>query len=252
MRYLFSRAGIQALEKFVCEDTLFAFDFDGTLAPIVEKHDRAALPAPTARLLKKLSKLVPVALLSGRGRKDLISRVPFPLLVFVGNHGMEGVPGDKSRAGSEKIVADWARSLKSSVANVEGAALEDKSYSITLHYREAKSTAAARRALLKAAHALKPAPDILPGKRVLNLLTPGHSNKGTALKAIMKSHGFKKALFVGDDDTDEDVFRLRDPRIFTVRVGLKRSSSALTYLKDQNEADALLSMIVKYLESRRG
>jgi trehalose 6-phosphate phosphatase len=244
VKYLFSRGGLEVLREFVTEGTLLAFDFDGTLAPIVKKRDRAALPAQTSRLLKKLSRLRPVALLSGRELSDLKSRVPFPLLAWIGNHGMEGVPGGKPRSRNEKIVGKWAASLAESLPAIPGTELENKRYSLTLHYRESKRPAKARSSLL-AAEALKPAPHILPGKKVLNLLTPGHTNKGLALQALMKAHGFGKALFVGDDDTDEDVFRLQDPRIFSLRVGVKRSSLAQAYLRDQKEVETLLSILLQ-------
>lgn len=242
---------MESLEEFLGDNTLLAFDFDGTLAPIVKKHDKAALPAKTARLLEKLSQRAPVALLSGRALKDLKSRVPFTLLAWVGNHGMEGVPGGKPRLRNEKIVARWAASLAKNLPAIQGTELENKRYSLTLHYRESKRPVKARRTLLAAVDELTPAPHILPGKKVLNLLTPGHTNKGLALQALLKAYGFEKALFVGDDDTDEDVFRLEDPRIFSLRVGVKRSSLAQAYLKDQKETEALLTMLLHRLKPRR-
>lgn len=245
MKYLFSRGGLACLQAYLTENTLLAFDFDGTLAPIVKRHERAALPALTARLLKKLSGRAPVALLSGRELKDLKSRVPFPLLAWVGNHGMEGVPGGKPRARNEKIVAKWAAALGGSLPAIPGTELEHKRYSLTLHYRASKKPAQAQRALLAAAEALKPAPHILPGKKVINLLTPGHTNKGAALQALLRAHEFEKAIFVGDDDTDEDVFRLQDPRIFSARVGRKHESLAQAYLKDQGEIDVLLKWLLQ-------
>lgn len=245
MKYLFSRSGLALLEEFPTENTLLAFDFDGTLAPIVRKRDRAALPARTARLLKKLSGRAPVALLSGRELKDLKSRVPFSLLAWVGNHGMEGVPGGKARARNEKIVAKWAAALAEDMPAIQGTELENKRYSLTLHYRGANRPAKARRGLLLAAEALKPTPHILTGKKVLNLLTPGHTNKGLALQALLKAYKFDNAIFVGDDDTDEDVFRLQDPRFLSVRVGRKRGSLAQAYLKDQREVDSLLEWLLQ-------
>lgn len=251
MKYLFSRGGLDCLQGYLTNDTLLAFDFDGTLAPIVKRRDRAALPARTARLLRKLAADAPVALVSGRQLKDLKSRVPFPLLAWIGNHGMEGVPGGKPRAKNEKIVAKWAAALNTSLHSIQGAELEDKCFSLSLHYRSSKHPAKARRALLMAVEGLKPAPHVLPGKKVLNLLTPGHANKGAALQAILRAHKFEKAIFVGDDDTDEDVFRLQDPRILSVRVGPKRSSMAQAYLRDQREVEALLTLLLRRLSLLR-
>jgi trehalose 6-phosphate phosphatase len=53
------------------------------------------------------------------------------------------------------------------------------------------------------------------------------------------------ALYIGDDDTDEDVFSLPDTRILTVRIGKKRISAARFFLKKQTEVTEVLRSIVK-------
>jgi trehalose 6-phosphate phosphatase len=54
------------------------------------------------------------------------------------------------------------------------------------------------------------------------------------------------ALYVGDDETDEDVFGLPDARVFTIRVGEKRSSRAHFFLKRQSEISRLLKILVQF------
>ncbi|OGT96732.1 MAG: hypothetical protein A2X80_07570 [Geobacteraceae bacterium GWB2_52_12] len=60
---------------------------------------------------------------------------------------------------------------------------------------------------------------------------------------IMQQAGFSKALFVGDDETDEDVFRLKNERIFGIRVGNEPSSAAAYCLSDQKKIVNLLDEI---------
>ena len=61
----------------------------------------------------------------------------------------------------------------------------------------------------------------------------------------------EQSLFIGDDDTDEAVFALDDPRIVTVRVGRKRASRAQYYLRDQTEIDALLRYLMRFFHEAR-
>lgn len=246
MRYLFSREGLKSIQPFLSEDTLLVFDFDGTLAPIVKHHHRAALPKTTLDLLKKLSRLAPIALLSGRSVKDLKLRSPLPALAWVGNHGMEGIPGEKIQTQKTlKAVKGWSRTLGPQLEGQPELTLENKLYSITLHYRGSKQPLKAEKKLRALASALWPRPEVRAGKCVLNLFLPGHTNKGEAVQKLLKRYRFGKAVFVGDDETDEDVFRLRDPRIFSVRVGKKKGSSAQAYLRNQKETNAFLRLLLK-------
>jgi trehalose 6-phosphate phosphatase len=249
VHYFFSRTGLKAVVPFLGGDTLLAFDFDGTLAPIVADPNRAALPRGTTLLLRGLSRLWPVALISGRRASDLKSRSRFRLVAWVGNHGMEGIPGrEESSRQAARQVSGWKRTLENALAEFPDLVVEDKKYSLTIHYRASGRRASRKRFLLSLAASLRPAPRILPGKCVLNLLVPGHPHKGDALRALLKEGRFRRAIFVGDDDTDEDVFRLRDPRIHSIRIGRRKSSLANAYLRNQAEMERLLQFL---LESRR-
>jgi trehalose 6-phosphate phosphatase len=245
-RYLLSPAGLRQLRSFLGPDTVLAFDFDGTLAPIVPRPERAALPAATAELLERLSRKASVALISGRKVSDLKSRSDYQLLAWIGNHGMEGLPGRAQQARQAvRKVRKWKRALEKLLHGLPDVTIEDKTYSLTVHYRSSKRKEERRKMLLQTAGSLHPPPRILPGKCVLNLMMPGDFHKGTALRELLRGTKFHKAMFVGDDDTDEDVFRMQDPRILSVRVGRKRNSSAMTYLHNQKEMNKLLRLLLK-------
>jgi len=66
--YLLHPAGLAALSDFVAPETLFAFDLDGTLAPIVADYDAAAIDETTRSALIDLGTLARVAVITGRSR----------------------------------------------------------------------------------------------------------------------------------------------------------------------------------------
>ncbi|MGE3263584.1 MAG: trehalose-phosphatase [Bacteriovoracia bacterium] len=252
MRYLFSSAGKQSLEGTVAGKCLLAFDFDGTLAPITGKPSQARLRKNTETLLDQLAHLYPVAVLSGRGVADLTGRLPAGLHSYIGNHGFEGLlSAQRKYAGAEKICAAWHFVLTGlfSSHGFDDVFLENKRYSLAVHYRNSRQPLRRRRELLAFCSILSPAPRILPGKFVVNLIPPKLPNKGDALKELLRLVKAPKAIYVGDDDTDEDVFRLRLPNVLSVSVGRRKGSNANFYLRDQSETLRLLREILRLSRS---
>jgi trehalose 6-phosphate phosphatase len=253
MIYLFSRDGTQFLEAVCFSKTLFAFDFDGTICEIVKEPGAAEVAQTTCELLCKLSDAAPTAVISGRGLGDLRKKLaPFPG-VLVGNHGLEGI---HSSAGKlplyRKVCERWRKSLDRELLGkrpVDGIEIEDKAFSIAVHYRKSRSKKKAKAVVLEAVSGLNPAARIILGKCVVNVVPAGAPHKGIALLELMLKTGARSAFYIGDDDTDEDVFALPDPRLFTVRVGKKRTSRAKFYLQRQGEMNSLLRRILKNLES---
>jgi trehalose 6-phosphate phosphatase len=86
---------------------------------------------------------------------------------------------------------------------------------------------------------------VIGGKQVVNVLPLGAPHKGVALERERDRLGCDTAFFLGDDETDEDVFALDHPgRLLGVRVGAARRSHAAYYLKSQREVDALLARLI--------
>ncbi len=103
--------------------------------------------------------------------------------------------------------------------------------------------------ILQAIGKLTPKPRRIGGKFIENLIPEDAPDKGAALKILMEKSGCQKSFFVGDDETDEDVFRLNDENVFTVRIGLNTLSSAQFYLRNQNEIVRLIGEINHVLEN---
>ncbi len=224
---------------------LLAFDFDGTLAPIVANREAATMRSATRRFFRHVCHLYPCAVISGRSRADVGSRIEgCPVRWVIGNHGIE--PG-----GDMKTSADDVRKvlplLEKRLASIPGVEIEDKTFSLAVHYRQARRKRATRRAIDEALLDLPRPMRRSGGKLVVNLTPSGAPTKGEAVVELRDRAALDTALYVGDDVTDEDVFALDEPgRLVTVRVGRSKFSAARYYLRDQLEMDRLLRMFVDH------
>ncbi len=245
-QYLFGRTACSVLERFLDRSTLFAFDLDGTLAPIVSNPDAAGIPGTVRKELSVLAGMAPVAIITGRSRPDALRHLTFPPRFLVGNHGAEGLSGWKAREKAfVRAARDWQRQLDSLIPADQrrGIVVENKGSTISIHYRQAENRKKAHTMICRAADRLVPPPRRVRGKCVENLIPEGAPDKGAALKLLMRQAGCSKAFFAGDDETDEDVFRLNHKRILAVRVGRKNDSSARFFLREQSEIARLLREI---------
>jgi trehalose 6-phosphate phosphatase len=243
---LFSSDGREELRRLARGSTLYAFDFDGTLAPIVANPAEARAADRVTRPLAQLATLVPVAVVSGRAQRDLIERLPCEIAYLVGNHGNEGLPQEPDTASLEATCRAWRASLELQLLAPEarGVWLEDKGRSLSLHYRAAPDHAAASAFLRAVARALTPQPTVIDGKLVLNLLPPGALTKFEALRMLVAHEGVDNVLFVGDDDTDEIVFE-RAPRHWTtVRIDPAGRTAARFTLEEQASIEVLLAHLL--------
>ncbi len=87
---------------------------------------------------------------------------------------------------------------------------------------------------------------------MVNLLPTDAPHKGIALERARTRFACDTAIYVGDDETDEDVFALDQPgRLLTIRVGQKRESLASYFLRNQGEIDRLLETLLGDSPARR-
>lgn len=252
MIYLFSTLGEKQLEALCRTPTLFAFDFDGTLSKIVKEPTMAKIIETTETLLHRLEAQAPATVISGRGLEDLKSKFRAPVSYFIGNHGLEGVPnGDGKKQTFIEVSQKWKKTLESVVQQTNGVEVEDKTFSLAIHYRKSQQKKIMKGQILKAVQQLNPPPRVMTGKCVINLIPKDSPNKGSALMGLKAKAHTKSVFFIGDDDTDEDIFALSDPDIFTVRIGKKGSSRAKYYIHRQTQINFLLKMIISYLLSAK-
>jgi trehalose 6-phosphate phosphatase len=240
MRYLLSQASRSILAQLAAERTLCAFDFDGTLAPIVENPDDAILSDRTRDLMGRLVALYPCVILSGRARKDLLGRLSgLSLEQVFGSHGAEGSGPKPNR---QPHVQRWKAAIELELGPVPGLWVEDKGLSLAVHYRQSPRRSEVLRQILRATRNLERA-RVIGGKYVVNLVVDGDPNKGTALVAERERLRCDSVLYVGDDQNDEDAFAVGG-RTVAVRIGRTLRSRAGYYLRAQKEMDTLLELMV--------
>ncbi len=253
MSYALSTAGLERLRGFVTPRSLLAFDVDGTLAPIVARPWGARIPSELQHRLATFTKKSTVAIITGRGVDDARRMLEFNPAYLIGNHGCEGLPGFESASGIyASECAQWLEELRDegeSWLDMPGVTLEEKTYSLTFHYRHTARRDDVLHSLESRAAKLVPLPRIIHGDCVLNLVPPEAPHKGDALHALLEHSGCEHALYVGDDTTDEDVFRLDIPELLSVRVHQSDDTAAELYLHGQEDVVELLDAIDRFMES---
>lgn len=219
-------------ERLAARPLVLLLDVDGTLSPIAPTPESATVPDRTRHAIARLvrGEQVHVALVSGRAARDARRLVGVDGVWAIGNHGFETITPqddlvtDPGLAPYRAHVAQAAAAIAPIVAAHPGTQLEDKTWTLSIHYRRAGAGVGEllRQELerIRRAHGL----ELTEGKMVFELRPPVPVDKGTASVALLDrllgpSGG--AALYAGDDRTDEDAFRaLRStrPEAVTVRI----------------------------------
>jgi trehalose 6-phosphate phosphatase len=240
---LLAPANRAVLARLASSKLLLAFDYDGTLAPFVDDPDQARMRGRTRHLLERLARAYPCVVISGRAQQDLLRRLRGTgVLEIIGNHGLEP---RRRTDGLAALVRGWTGPLHRALSHLDGVVVEDKVFSLGVHYRRAARRDEARSAILRVAATLD-AVRVVDGHCIVNLIPRGAPHKGLALEAARQQLWCDAALYVGDDESDEDVFVLEKPgRLVTVRVGRNSRSRASFFIRDQRRIDHFLSELAR-------
>jgi trehalose 6-phosphate phosphatase len=196
--------------------TAILTDVDGTLAPIVERAEDAAVPAAAREVLAALSsRYALVGCISGRRAQEARRLVGLDSLAYAGNHGLELLlPGeeapraDPSVAGRETEAAEFLASACGDRVEAAGLRQEDKGPIQALHWRGSADEAAAEsRAHEIANEAGKAGLEPRWGRKVLELRPLGGGGKDGAVASLLAGERLDRAAYAGDDRTDLDAFR---------------------------------------------
>ena len=189
-------------------------DFDGVLAPIVERREDAAPPPATRTELERLvTRYALVAVVSGRAGEDVAARVGVEGIAYVGSHGLELEP----RADR------WRRRLAAFAADAPWPArdVDVKGLAVAFHFRDRPDEREAMRELDAVAEAARDEGLVARyGRKILEVLPPLDSNKGTAVRRLLEERGLRRALAAGDDTTDLDSFAALEGLELAVRVAV--------------------------------
>ena len=227
-------------------------DVDGTLLDIEDRPEAVHATDSLIELLARLSAGLggALSLISGRPVAD-IDRIFAPArFAAAGAHGAELRlhPGDPVSGAQTLLPASILEELRAFAGSDPGLLLEEKHSGASLHYRRAPQLEEQCTTLV---HRLLPDIEknfrLIAGKMVLEL-APADHNKGAAITEMMRREPFmgRRAVFVGDDVTDEDGFRaVNGMDGITIRVGGNRGSAAEYALPD-------VAAVRRWLESIEG
>ncbi len=253
------RAGL--LARLGTGPLLIGLDFDGTLAPIVDRPEAAGIDGAMRSRLATLAALVPTAVISGRDLEDLGGRVSVPGAILVGSHGIEiaypdsGVERAPGLEQSDSELGTLIARLRKATAELSGVLVEPKRHSVAVHWRLAgpDEEAAAERVVAEAAGSF-PAFRIGRGKKVAEFRPAIERDKGSAI-GLLRDHAaaggtVPAVLYIGDDVTDEDAFRVLDPETDAgiLVADPPRTSAAGWCLPD---TEAVAAFLDRLIEARR-
>jgi trehalose 6-phosphate synthase/phosphatase len=209
---------------------LLFLDYDGTLVMHNEDPEEAR---PGKKLLKVLENILAlrntrVVIISGRNRKVLEKWFGHLSIDFAAEHGLFIKEKYKTWRMLKPISKNWKKKILPILHKYEeklpGAFIEDKEYSVAFHYRKAEPLSAAMR-IQQLIHHLEnfiSSMDIqiLKGSNILEVRNAG-IDKGVA--ALLWLQQFKTIpeflMAIGDDVTDEDLFRVMPDEAYTIKVG---------------------------------
>ncbi len=239
-------------------------DYDGTLTPIVERPELAAMPEETRNIVNSLASRIPVAVISGRDLQDVRSLVGIEGLFYAGSHGFEiDGPGgwhlelEEVRECLPKL-DEAERKLREELADITGSQVERKRFSVAVHYRraapeDAGSVERTARKVLAGTPGLK----LTSGKKVFELQPAFDWHKGKALRWLLDALDLAPSkvmpVFLGDDITDENAFAAVEPDGVGIIVRDEPRETAARYaLESPDEVREFLQLVLDQERARAG
>jgi alpha,alpha-trehalase len=230
---------LQEISNWCGDRRLAVFlDYDGTLTPIVAHPADAHLAPEMREVVSRLARRFSVAVLSGRDRADVAGRVGLDHLYYAGSHGLDiAGPGTIHQAPGADAAAvqltDSAAALEQTLRNVTGVAVERKRFSVAVHYRQVDTTHS-RQVVEAVEHAASERGlRIRAGRQVRELVPDMDWHKGRALEWLRNTLEIDQArtclVYIGDDETDEDAFRVLGPDGIGLRPGARVAASLADY-----------------------
>ena len=239
-------------------------DYDGTLTPIVSRPDEAVLPDDVRDRLILVASVpkITVGVISGRELMDVEGLVAIGGLYYAGNHGLEmDGPGysyiNPEAEKAKPLFHELAGKLTEAFSGIEGIVLQDKELSLSVHYRlvmpeqepEVERIVRELTGPLVAGGRVR----VFGGKKVWEVRPPVDWNKGSAV-AVLRDEVAREfsasnvvTIFLGDDVTDEDAFKVViPPDGWSVYVGEPPPASAAAYyLESPAEVAELLERLAR-------
>ncbi|MFA4829253.1 MAG: trehalose-phosphatase [Thermodesulfovibrionales bacterium] len=257
-RYFFGEINNSLLNKIKRYHKIALFlDYDGTLVPIQKAPSQCILSNKIKGRLKLLagSDRCYLTILSGRSLPDIKKMAGIKNICYGGNHGLD-IAGPNIRFTHPKVLSTRPLIIKikklldKEIRTIKGAWLEDKKFTLSLHFRSArtKDIPRVKKVFYDVAGKFleKNLLVVIKGKKVLELAPNVSWNKGKAVRWILQRlKGKYLSIYIGDDLTDETAFKALCKRGITIRVGKSKKTFADYYLNGYREVSSILKQIVE-------
>jgi trehalose-phosphatase len=248
--------------KMLTKHIVLFLDFDGTLVKIASTPDKATLPDDTRLILQKLLVTLRcrIAVISGRKLSDLKRKINIPFIIYVGNHGYEIDGSDFDFRNLVSLSMNETLGLlrdqfQKHLSQIPGVLIEDKELTLSVHYRlvESKNLNILKKIFDDICEPYLENNQIMvkPGKMVLEVRPPGIWDKGKAVLWLLNQWKITLGddnvfpIYIGDDNTDEDAFKVLKDKGLTIKVEPWKETYAEYYLERQEEVNRLLTLLLE-------
>jgi trehalose 6-phosphate synthase/phosphatase len=248
-RYVSANTEQSIINRYIkTRKRIIFLDYDGTLVDFKSNIEQATPDNDLHVILRHLCEDPSnhVVLISGRKHENLDTWFDEHDIDLVAEHGAwfkkQGTKWHRLPGLSAQWKQELLPILETYVDRTPGSFIEDKSYSLVWHYRKAQKGLGELRAgelmnNLKYA-AIDKGLQLLPGNKVVEIKNV-EINKGKAALTIVDNENYDFILALGDDYTDEDVFKALPESAITIKIG-NNVSAAKFYMRSPNEARNLL------------
>jgi trehalose-phosphatase len=238
---------------------ILLLDYDGTLVPIRKTPALATLSGKMRDVLQHLADqpYIFLGIVTGRSLQDIRGTVMLKNIFYIANHGFQIVSGRKNWVHpvaqcSLSSMKTIFTALKHSLRSIPGTMVENKLFTLSVHYRNLVHTPIryVKKIVERTVRSFSELCRVTPGKKVIEIRPNVDWNKGCAILKMLEMVKFTSRpliVYIGDDRTDEDVFkRLLRSSAITIRVGRNNRSSAKYYVRNTAEVKKLLESIQNY------
>ncbi|GAV66219.1 Trehalose_PPase domain-containing protein [Cephalotus follicularis] len=257
-------------------------DYDGTLSQIVDDPDRAFMTVEMRAAVREVSKYFPTSIISGRSREKVKDFVELSSVYYAGSHGMDIIAPPrpvKSSDGKYHIVPvdkkenevifqpakkflpaiqEIFTALEEKIRKIEGARVEDNRFCISVHFRQVREEDyGILEEKVKSVVEKYSGFRLSEGKKVMEIRPSIEWDKGHALEYLLDTLGFSSAndvipLYIGDDRTDEDAFKViqRRGQGYPIIVSsVPKDTNASYSLRDPSEVLTFLLRLARWRKS---
>lgn len=230
---------------------LLLLDYDGVLAPIVVRPEQAR---PTHEVLEMLGEItsrpgVKIVIISGRDQATLenwLGSLPVDMSAEHGHFYKESGSWHSVLEGNMAWVKDVKKVMEQLVAEYPGSHIESKQASLVWHYREVMvpiDELAARQWLEEVVNRRAV---VMPGKCVIDVRAPG-TDKGEAARHWYEQQKWNFVLCIGDDITDEAMFRTLPESAWTIKIGSEKTHARYQLERQED----VMTLLGQFAESKR-